>query len=94
MTAGGLGKSPMFIDGALPVVEAYPMAPAAETAYKQYLTSNFGDLSNTRELAQVLFNAGARTAIQASVEFNDLAPRLERYEQRVHALRELFESFR
>lgn len=94
MTAGGLGHSPLFVDGGVPVVEAYPMAPAAEAAYKQYLTSNFGDLSNTRELAQVLFNAGARTAIQASVEFNDIEGRLSRLEQRTHALGQLFEGFR
>lgn len=68
------------------------MPAAVEAAYKQYLASHFGVI-DVPELAEVMFNAGGRTAVEAMVIFGDIVPQLHRVEARVKRLLELAEAF-
>lgn len=74
-------------------VEARVLPAAVEAAYSKYLIDHHGDLSDSENLAEVLFNAGGRHAVTAMVEFGDVVPQLHRIEARVRRLLELLEAF-
>jgi len=65
---------------------------AIERRYAQFLADNWGEIDIPR-LCEVMWNAGARAAIESSREFSDIGPTLGRLESRVRKLEQLWRSF-
>lgn len=70
------------------MVDAVTVTPEVELALRRYMEMTLGDLSDTRRLAEYLYNAGWREAVAAMVTFQDLPGQISRVEQRVHQLGE------
>jgi hypothetical protein len=69
------------------------MDSEARKALDKYAQDHWGDLSDTDNLAQTMFNAGSRRAIEAMVQFSDLLPQVRRIEDRVRCLSALLQTF-
>jgi len=67
-------------------------SPAIERRYDQFVADNWGEIDIPR-LCEVMWNAGARAAIESSREFSDIGPKLARIEERVQMLEKLWRSF-
>jgi hypothetical protein len=63
-----------------------------ERRYNQYLADNWGEVDIPR-LCEVMWNAGARAAIESSREFSDIGPMMGRIEARLQRLERLWHSF-
>jgi hypothetical protein len=68
------------------------MSTEAEQAYTKYVVDHHGEIDVT-DLAQTMFNAGGRTAVEAMIIFGDIVPQLHRIEARVRRLLEITEAF-
>jgi len=65
------------------------LPPAVARAYRLYAERHHGDLSDTLNFGETMFNAGGRAAIEAMVSFGDVLPRLSHIERRIQAIKAL-----
>lgn len=65
----------------------------AHKRYLKYVADQHGDVTDLPRLCSVMFNAGGREALAASVEFGDIMPTLRRIEARTQALLRLLAAF-
>lgn len=87
----GPALSPMFVGAAQPIAEARPIPADVALAYRRYVESHFGEIVVT-ELAEVMYRAGGREAIAASVAFGDILPTLRYLAKRLNALADTLEA--
>jgi hypothetical protein len=65
---------------------------AIERRYDQFVADNWGEIDIPR-LCEVMWNAGARAAIESSREFSGIGPTLAEIEGRLQRLEQLWRSF-
>jgi hypothetical protein len=68
----------------------FEMTEEAARAYRQYVESHHGEIE-VKRLAQAMWTAGGRSAIQASVRFMDIGGYLRGIEGHLRGLTELWE---
>jgi hypothetical protein len=64
--------------------------PEVEKRYRQFVEETWGELDIPR-LCEVMVSFGGRLTLDASREFSDIGPMLQRVDERVHRLLELWQ---
>jgi hypothetical protein len=67
--------------------------PEIQQRYELYARTHHGEIDIVN-LAETMFNAGERHAIQTMTEFSDILPRVGRIEERVAAIHRLLMAIR
>jgi hypothetical protein len=68
--------------------------PTVEKRYQRYVEDHHGDVTDLPNLCEVMWLAGAQDAIQASVEFADIGPNIERVQQKIRRIHDMLEVIR
>jgi hypothetical protein len=69
------------------------VSPECRRAYDRYVQAQWGDVTDVERLAETMFNAGGRTAVEAMVTFNNLIPRFDALELQIKRIRNVLEAF-
>jgi len=72
-------------------MDTFELSEDAARAYRQYVESHYGEIE-VKELAQAMWQAGGRAAIQATAQYVDIGGYLARIERSLKGLTELWET--
>lgn len=72
--------------------EAIKRPAAFELAYRRYLESHHGDLSDPEGMAEIMWRAGGRNMLETTARFSNIGNQIAEIEMEIRRLRRLWQS--